>query len=475
MKKNIINKLTPSQLLISLFVILILSGTFFLMLPISTKSGHISFINALFTSTSAACVTGLIVVDTPHYFTEFGQIIILILIQIGGIGIMTFSSFITLMLGRKLGLFSYLSLKEDLNYDQLGDIKTLLIYVINMTFWFEFIGAIILWSRFKNLESVMHFEFSSVYLAIFHSISAFCNAGFSLFSNNLESFPNDPVINIVIMALIFFGGIGFFAILDTIKNKLDPEFILEKSIKGISSRKNKRLSSKTQYRKSYGLSLNTKIVLLVSILLIVIGGIFIFAIEYTNSPVFRTFSLKKEILISLFASVTPRTAGFDTIPMSFFSVPAIFFIIMLMFIGASPGSTGGGIKTTSLAVLILATLSEIKGQNKIFAFRKQLSWDLVHKALALVFISIVLIFVDTLLLSMIEKKKFLDLLFEVVSAFGTVGLSLGITSKLSILGKFIITVTMLIGRLGPLTFAISLSKTEKNINLSYPEENIMIG
>lgn len=445
------------------------------MLPVATKSGNINFLDALFTSTSASCVTGLIVLDTPHDFTVFGQIVILILIQIGGIGIMTFSSFITLMFGRKLGLFSYLSLKEDLNYDQLGDIKTLLRYVIKMTFWFEMIGAFILWSRFKNLESTMHFEFSSIYLAIFHSISAFCNAGFSLFSNNLEAFPDDSIINLTIILLIFFGGIGFFVILDIIKNKLDPDEIFKKSKKGMTSHDKKRISSKTSFRRSYGLSLNTKIVLLVSFILIIVGTICIFTIEYTHSNLFRSFSLKKEILLSLFGSVTPRTAGFDTIPMSFFSVPTIFFIIMLMFIGASPGSTGGGIKTTSFAILMLATISQIKGQNKIFAFRKQLSWELVHKALSLVFISLLLIFFDTLLLSIVEKKKFLDLLFEVVSAFGTVGLSLGITSKLSAIGKFIITVTMLIGRLGPLTFAVSLSSTEKNVNLSYPEENIMIG
>lgn len=470
-------RLSPAQLLVIWFLVLILIGTVLLLLPFSTTKG-ISLVDAVFTATSAACVTGLIVKDTPNDFTLFGQLVILILIQIGGIGIMAFSSLIAMILGKKLGLFSSLSLKEDLNFDRLGELKHLLYDVFKLTFIFEFIGGIILSIRFSQLSLKIPHNFSNIYLGFFHSISAFCNAGFSLFSDSLERFTGDWVINMVIMILIFFGGIGFFVIIDVIENKMKPKLFIKKSKKRMEfkkSRKSLSMLSFTYFRERGRISLHSKLVIWTSIILIFIGAIIIFFTEITHNNLFKNFDMSKKILISLFASVTSRTAGFNTLPVNMFTIPTVFLMIFLMFIGASPGSTGGGIKTSSIAVLLLATFAVVKGEKDINLYKHRISWEIVHKALALIIISLGIILIDTFILSLIENKSFLELLFEVTSAFGTVGLSLGITSDLSSIGKVIITITMLIGRLGPLTLAVSLSTAEPKVNLRFPQEDPIIG
>ncbi len=438
----------PGKILVGSFMVIIFFGTLLLMLPRSTVSpGNMPLLDALFTSTSAVCVTGLIVVDTGSYFTHFGQAVILALIQIGGLGIMTLASALTLFLRQNsASIREKIVLGEIMNISQLNLIGTALRRIVLLTFAVEAIGSMILMFLWAGEDWT---KTELIYTAVFHSVSAFCNAGFSTFSDSLCRYSTNLPVVLVFAALITLGGLGFVVLMDIGGRK-----ILEKN-----SRRSK-------------LRLQTKLVLATSAILFV-GGMFAFYVLDINRTGLERFSA------ALFNSVTARTAGFNTVSISMLSVPYSMILILLMFIGASPGSTGGGIKTTTLAVMCIRVSSIIRGKNRMSVFRKRLSNIAVSRAVVVLMFSFSVVFFSTLLLTITEagdlRLGFMDLLFEEVSAFATVGLSCGITSELSSWGRIIIIASMFIGRLGPLTLAFAISAPGSEEKIEYPRENIMIG
>ncbi len=440
-------ELRPGQVLGLGFGVIILIGALLLSLPIATNNGtSIGLVNALFTATSAVCVTGLVVVDTGTYWTVFGKTIILLLIQIGGLGFMTMATAGAFIMGRRIGLRNRLIMQEALNQMSLSGIVRLTKYVILTTFAIEGIGALLL--SFKFIPT---FGFpKGVAYSIFHSISAFCNAGFDIMGNytSLTAFVTDPLVNIVIMGLILVGGIGFSVIIDVARNR--------------------------KYRK---LSVHTKLVLVTSGVLLLIGFVLFLVIEWNNPATLGELSIPGKIIGALFQSVTPRTAGFNTIPIDQLETPSKLITMVLMFIGGSPGSTAGGIKTTTLGIIFLTILMVIRGKDDIeFSFRR-ISKDTANKALAVFSIVLTLALTIMILLSITEPHlEFSDIMFEVFSALGTVGLSTGITSSLSVPGKLIIAMAMFFGRVGPLTMVIALTRRGKRKSLvRYPEGKVSVG
>ena len=442
---------TPHQVLILSFLVLISLGTFLLALPISTNGRGLSFIDALFTSTSATCVTGLIVVDTGSRFTTFGRWVILFLIQLGGLGIMTYSTFFILFFTKKLSFRGREIIQQTISSTPYSDIGKLLKSILYFTFSIEAMGALMLFLRFWS-----QFPFKkSVYLGIFHSISAFCNAGFSPFSQSLSAYRADPVINLVMAGLIIIGGLGFMALLDI------KRFVLW------SEKEKKRM-----------LTLHTKIVLLSTGILIGGSVILIFLLESSQS--FRGFSFPVKLLASFFQAVTPRTAGFNSVDIGSLANPTILLIMILMFIGASPGSCGGGIKTSTFSVLIALFSARLRGRERVHLFGRALPQETTARSISILVSSVLVIFLFTLGLMIVtqgggERGLFSEILFEVVSAFGTVGLSMGLTPHLSLLGKLLIVMVMFIGRIGPLTIAMAVGESREGMRYRYPEENVMVG
>lgn len=437
-------QMKPARILIFSFALVILIGCILLSLPMASKNGQsVGILNALFTSTSAVCVTGLVVVDTCTQYSLFGQVVIMLLIQIGGLGTMTMTTFIFLLLGKKITLRQRLVIQEALNQITLSGLVRLIQYIVTITLIFEGIGAFLLSLRFTQIYGIK----KGIYYGIFHSISAFNNAGFDLIGGfqNLTPFVDDPLVCIVIASLIVIGGIGFTVIYDML--------------------------SKKNFKK---LSLHSKIVIIVTIALILAGAILFYIFEYSNPKTLADISIKNKWLASLFQSITTRTAGFNTLNFSDMMLQTKYLTIALMFIGASSGSTGGGIKTTTFASIIMLVKSVISSKEDVEIFKKRIPEDIIFKAVTVTIISILLVFISSMLLTITENQDFLDILFETVSAFGTVGLSLGITTELSELGKVIIILTMFVGRVGPLTIAMALSKRNK-APIKYPEEKILIG
>lgn len=440
-------KLTPTQVLALGFATIILIGTLLLMLPVATKSGErTDFLTALFTATSATCVTGLVVVDTKTYWSVFGQIVIMLLIQVGGLGIMTMSTLFALILGRKITFKERLVMQEAFNTNSLGGIVKFAKYILMVSFLFESIGAIILTLRFLPQMGLK----KAVYYGLFHSISAFNNAGFDLMGNfrSLTGYVSDWVVNLVIMGLIIFGGLGFYVLLDIYEHRHFNKF-----------------------------TLHSKIVITITLFLITIGTLLIFLFEYNNPKTLKPLDFPTKILAALFQAVTPRTAGFNTLSLSDMTIASKFLTIILMFIGASPAGTGGGIKTTTFAVILYTVLSVIKGEEETVLYKRTISRNIVYKAVAISFISVFIIFSVTMVLSITETSNFLTILYETTSAFGTVGLSLGLTPELSTVGKIIIIFTMYTGRVGPLTLALALAKRQRRPKpiIKYAEEKIMVG
>lgn len=460
---------TPAQFLVLGYFTIILIGTILLTLPIATTAdGGLDIISALFTATSATCVTGLIVLNTSTAFTIFGQLVIMILIQIGGLGIMTMSTMIAFIVGKKISLKERLILQEDLNQFKISGVVRLVRYVLLVTFVIEGIGALFLFLRLIKEYNFL----KSFYFSIFHSISAFNNAGFDLFGNSLENFTGDITINMVIMGLIILGGIGFAVIAEIYnsvleKNKLN---IKNYSIIGIFNYIKNTIS--LDFRRT---SLQTKIVLVISFILLLTGFLSIFALEYSNEATLKNLTFGEKILSSLFLSVTPRTAGFNTIPTGSLRSSTLFLVIVLMFIGASPGSTGGGIKTTTFGVLLITVWNLITGKNDIEIFRRQIEQDIIYKAIAITMLALLLVVFVTMILTISEDMDFLPVFFETISAFGTVGLSTGITSGLSNFGRILITLTMFVGRVGPLTLALAFAERKRTGVYHYPKEKIMVG
>jgi trk system potassium uptake protein TrkH len=434
-------RLNTTQVVALSFLGAIFVGTLLLTFPTATTDGRgASFIDALFTSTSATCVTGLIVQDTPTYFSGFGQVVILVLIQLGGIGIMSYSAFLALLFGRfTLGQRGMLQdmMEEDRN------VLGMIVYVFKMTFVIEFAGAVILFLRWVF---VYQNPLQTIYLSIFHSVSAFCNAGFSLFSNSLENYAGDPVVNIIIMALIISGGIGFIVVYEVTRKINKPRRTL---------------------------TTHSRLVLTTSALLVIIGFIALFFIEFDGA--FLDYPLTAKLWGALFQSVTPRTAGFNTVPIASLSAISLTIMMILMFIGASPGSTGGGIKTSTFAILLLSLKNILMGKEDIEVFKRTIPSTVVYKALAIVVGTLLLLTSIFLLLLAVETKPFLPLLFEAVSAFGTVGLSMGVTPDLTIIGKLLIIILMYGGRIGPLTLGFALTRVFRKEKIEYPEAKVLIG
>ncbi|MFZ3063691.1 MAG: TrkH family potassium uptake protein [Nitrospirota bacterium] len=436
----------PAQTLAYSYLAAIISGTILLMLPAATAGGKgIRFIDALFTITSATAVTGLTVVDTGTYFTGFGQIIILIFIQLGGLGIMTFSAFFATIFGRGFGIRDRMVMQDVLDFTGMGEIMDLIKRIFNLTIAIELTGAFILFLRFYAEGKGISW---SAYNALFHSVSAFCNAGFSLFSNNLEGYKGDIIVNLVITTLIILGGIGFPVLVN-----LQSYFF------------------KRAHRRHLGLQ--TKVVVNVSLLLIIAGVVLIFISEARGQ--LQNLPWHEKILTTYFQSVTTRTAGFNTINMEALSSGTLFIMAILMFIGASPCSTGGGIKTTTAAILFSSARSWLSGKDVPELFERTIPQDAVQKSFALLFIAQAAVAVVAFLLFITEKAPFINILFEVVSAFGTVGLSTGLTPHLSDAGKLLISLMMYMGRIGPLTLALLVGQKVVKRYYYYPEEKVMIG
>lgn len=447
LKVKKITKLKPVQILALGFALVILIGALLLSLPVSSQSGEsTNFVDCLFTSTSSVCVTGLITRDTATYWSTFGKCVIISLIQIGGLGFMSFTTLVFLLLGKRITLKERLVMQEAMNFFSLQGLVKMSRYILLFTFSIEGIGALILSTQFIPQFGVM----KGIAYSIFHSISAFCNAGFDLMGNfsSLTSYYDNSVVIITISMLIITGGLGFFAWNELYHRKKTSRF-----------------------------TLHTKVVVTSTILLIIIGTIFMFIFEHNNPNTLLDMSLKDKILNSFFAAVSPRTAGFNSIATDGMSGAGKLLTIILMFIGGSPGSTAGGIKTTTLVVLIFTILCLIKGREDTEINQKRLCKELVYKAIVIFIMSLTLIMGVTLVLSFTEVGFNLEqILYEVVSAFGTVGLTLGITTELSVIGKIIISISMYFGRVGPLTIVLALAKKHSNRgNIKYPEEKILVG
>jgi trk system potassium uptake protein len=438
-KKHKVKHLEPASILFVGFLGLILLGTCLLMIPAATSDRHhLSFIDALFEATSAVCVTGLAVVDTGTTFTLFGQLILLVLIQVGGWGFMTIGILMFIVLGKKIGLQQRLILKESLNAFSLQGVIALVQRVVLITLAVEGIGALILAIRWSQEMSWGR----AIYYGIFHSVSAFNNAGFGLEPDNLSKWVGDPTVNIMITSLFIIGGTGFFVIADIFRKRNIRKF-----------------------------SLHTKIVLVSTILLNVVSTLIIFALEYHNPHTLGELSMGDKWWAAYFQGVVPRTAGFNTVDIGALTLPSKVYMMGLMFIGAAPGSTGGGIKITTFVLILFALWSEIN------VFRRRMPKSLVYRAFSIATSGIIFVSIIFFLLTITEKGvDMATLLFETFSASGTVGLSANFTGDLSPIGRILITVMMFIGRVGPLTIGFVLAiRSNKQAKIRYAEEKILIG
>lgn len=438
-------RLSPPQILVIGFALIILLGALLLMLPISSKSGEsLSFVDAVFTATSATCVTGLVVVDTGTYFSTFGQIVIMLLIQVGGLGFMTMATLFSLVFKRKISLKDRLILQEAMNQNTMEGIVRLIRKVLMYSVVIESFAAVIF-----SLRLAVDMPFGkAAYFGLFHVVSLFNNAGFDLFGEfrSLTQYVGDPVMNLVAMVLIISGGLGFIVLSDLI-----------------------------DFRKRRKLSLHSKVVLSTTTALILIGTLVIFIFEFTNSRTLASLDWGAKIWSSLFQSVTPRTAGANTLDIGAMRQASQFFMIILMFIGASPSSTGGGIKTTTFTILVGAVISMIRGRTDLDLFRYRLAQERIFKAVTIAMLALFLVIAVAMVLSTTEDASFLTILFESTSAFGTVGLSMGLTGKLTVVGKVIICFTMFAGRLGMLTLAYALGPKKGKDLYRHPEGKIIIG
>lgn len=438
-------KLSPPQILVIGFATIILLGTVLLTLPISNTTGRpLAFIDALFTATSATCVTGLVVQDTGTFFTTFGQVVIIMLIQVGGLGFMTMATLFAFVLKRKISLRDRLLLQEAMNQNTMEGIVRLIRKVLLFSLIIEGSAAILLTVRWA-----VDMPFGkALYFGIFHAISMFNNAGFDLFGDfrSLTGYVYDPIVNFVVMFLIVSGGIGFIV-----------------------------LSDMVEFRKTRRISLHSKVVLSMTAFLIVFGAVVIFVFEYSNPRTLGSLNWGGKILGSLFQSVTPRTAGANTLDLGNMRQASQFFIIILMFIGASPGSTGGGIKTTTFTLIIGAVISMLRGRDDIVLFRYRFAQERIFKALTITLVALLLVLSVAMILSTTEDSSFLMILYETTSAFGTVGLSMGLTTHLTLTGKILISLTMFAGRLGPLTLAYALGPKKGKALYRHPEGKVIIG
>ena len=440
-------RINPAAIITLGFLGVILLGTVLLSLPNAAANGErIRLLDAFFTATSATCVTGLTVVDTGSRFSIFGQGVILLLIQVGGLGIMTFSTLFTILLGKRLTLRNRMVVHGALDSLEMGGIGGLIKRILLITFILELVGALFL---FLGWRGSMGGE-QALYAAVFHSVSAFCNAGFSLFSESIIPYNNNYIILLSISSLVILGGIGFVVLLD-IKNYF----------------------SLRRQGKAGKISYHSKVVLIITLALLVVGTIVVLALEWNNT--LKPFGPGEKILNSFLESVTCRTAGFNSLRTGYLHPSTLVFFMFLMFVGASPGSTGGGIKTTTFFITLSTLKSMIYDQQEVTLLKKTIPRKSVHKAISIIGIALIVVFFMALLLMVTETGRPLDIFFEVVSAFGTVGLSTGITSGLSDAGRLIIILVMFIGRIGPLTMALAIGDRPPSAALHYSEGQITVG
>jgi len=449
-KSYISRYLSPSRIFVLSFAAVILTGGILLWFPFSATQGHLTFVDALFSSTSAVCVTGLVVIDIGKDLTTLGQVITIFLFQIGGLGIITFSTVFFVLMGRSMSFKGREIVQSTFLHTPRRDFMVIAKAVFWFTFVSEALGTLFLFIRFS-------FDFpagTALYHAVYNSISAFNNCGYSLFSDNLIGYQGDPIVNFTIMGLIVHGGIGFIV-----------QYEILSWLKG----KQKRLS------------VHTKIVLIATAVLIVSGALLFYVFE--RGHVIKDAPLLTKFLVSLFQSVTPRTAGFNTVDIGILTNATLLLMIVLMFIGASPGSTGGGVKTTSAALLGLLIWNRIKGNVDVNVFNRTIPREIVGRSVSIIFASAfsVAIIWSVLLLAgewrlppLETRHHFVEYLFDTVSAFGTVGLSMGVTPKLNDIQKLALVLMMFVGRVGPLTLAFSLSREAVKKSLSYAEEGVMV-
>ena len=443
------HQLSPAQVLSFSIVTLIAVGTLLLRLPLAATADPLSWLNAFFTATSAVCVTGLVVVDTPSDLTIFGQLVVLVLIQAGGLGYMAITTVVAVALGKQLTLQERLTLQEALNVQTMEGLVRFALTVFKMTLAIELLGAAMLAVRWIPTFGIAQ----GAYYSLFHSVSAFNNAGFALFSDNLIGFRGDWLINVVITSLIIAGGLGFVVI-----NEL------------------------RHYRRARRLSLHTRLVVTMTVLLIVTGTIAIFVLESRNPRTLGQLPPAEAALAAYFQAVTPRTAGFNTLDIGAMTHPSLFLLILMMFIGASPGGTGGGVKTTTFAITVAALWATVRGAEEPSLFKRRLTPGLVSRAFFISLIAFLALNVTAAALLATEGRELLPTLFETTSAFGTVGLSTGespsplsLAGHFSPAGKLLIAGMMFMGRVGPLTLAVAVARGRPRARVRYPEGKVLLG
>jgi trk system potassium uptake protein TrkH len=441
--------LSPTRIFVLSFAGVILIGAFLLWSPFSAMKSNLRFVDALFTSTSAVCVTGLVVVDTGKDLSTVGQVVTLLLIQIGGLGIITFSTVFFVLMGRGISFKGREIVQTTFLHTPTRNFFVILKSVLWFTFIAEALGTLFLFIRF-SFELPLGAAF---YRALYHAVSAFNNAGFSLFSDSLIGYQGDLIINLIIMGLIVHGGIGFVV-----------QYEILSRLRGLQTK----------------LSIHTRMVMITTVILILSGAILFFIFE--RNHIIQDVPVLNKILASLFQSITPRTAGFNTVDIGSLTNATILLMLVLMFIGASPGSTGGGVKTTSAALLILMIWNRFKGNEDVNVFNRTIPKEIVSRSVSIIFASAfsVAIITSVLLIAggghpLESRRFFVEYLFETVSAFGTVGLSMGATPKLSDIQKIAMILMMFVGRVGPLTLAFSLSRARVKEGLTYAEEGVMVG
>jgi len=450
--------LNPAQLFILSFLVIILIGSFLLILPNATYDG-ISYLDALFTSTSAVCVTGLVVVDTGTHFTLFGQTIIMILIQVGGLGILTFASYFSYFFKGGTTYENQLALSDMTSSRKLGEVFSTLKYIILITFGIELFAGVLIYTSIDSSNFASQSD--QLFFSAFHSISAFCNAGFSTLTNSLyeTGFRFNYYLQLVVILTFVLGGLGFPIVVNILK------YFKYKIITLFSSKKRK-------YRP-WVLNLNSRITLVTTLSISIVAFVIFYFLEYNNT--LAEHSGFGKMVTALFGATTPRTAGFNTIDTAAMAFPTLMMVFLLMWIGASPQSTGGGIKTSTFAIATLNILSLAKGKSRIEIFRREIADISVRRAFAIISLSLVVIGFAIMFISIFDpEKQLMDIAFECFSAYSTVGLSLGITSDLSSASKFVIIVVMFVGRISMLSLVIAVFKKIKHKNYSYPKEEITI-
>lgn len=447
------NSFSTTRLIMLSFLAAIFVGSLLLWLPISSASGKsISFLDALFTATTATCVTGLVTLPTVSTWSVFGQAIILLLIQIGGLGIITVMAGITAALHKKMGLSDRLLIQDAFNLNSLSGLSEFIKKVIIGTFAVEGVGALCYMTVFVPM-----FGLRGIWISVFNSVSAFCNAGIDIISeNSLCEYTLNPVINLVTSLLIILGGLGYIVWWDIVR------VLTSKNIK--------------KRKAFHHLTLHSKIVLSSTALFIIVGGVLIFAFEYNNPLTIGNMNLFEKLEVSLFQSITTRTAGFASVPQQNLANGSALTSMLLMFIGGSPVGTAGGVKTVTAVVLIASAISAIKNKNEVSLFGRTIPKAAVSKAIGVVGMSFATVFVSTLLMTAVTDTSFLDILYETVSATATVGLSRNLTGSINELGKLIIIITMYLGRVGPISLAVAFTLKKQSVNLiKEPTENISVG